>query len=119
PKGAWQYFEISQVVARVCGRNSQILHQSDILLQRALELDSANADYLIEGGYQALMATKMNEAIKFYKSAARTHADNMGAVYGIIHCQILEGKFAEAKQQIEFQHEVQSGNSAVSRARYN
>ncbi|CAM4741593.1 unnamed protein product [Rotaria magnacalcarata] len=112
PKGAWQYFEISQVVARVCGRNSQILHQSDILLQRALELDSANADYLIEGGYQALMATKMNEAIKFYKSAARTHADNMGAVYGIIHCQILEGKFAEAKQQIEFQHEVQSGNSA-------
>lgn len=32
---------------------------------------------------------------------------------GIIHCQILEGKYAEAKQQIEFQNEVQTGNAAV------
>ncbi|CAF4859670.1 unnamed protein product [Rotaria sp. Silwood1] len=112
PKGAWQYYEISQVVARVCGRNPQILQQSELLLQRALEIDSANPDYLIEGGYQALMANKMNEAIKFYKSAAKTQGENMAAVYGIIHCQILEGKYAEAKQQIEFQHEVQSGNAA-------
>jgi len=34
---------------------------------------------------------------------------------GIIHCQILEGKYAEAKQQIEFQNEVQTGNAAVSK----
>lgn len=32
---------------------------------------------------------------------------------GIIHCQILEGKYSEAKQQIEFQNEVQTGNQAV------
>ena len=31
---------------------------------------------------------------------------------GIIHCQILEGKYPEAKQQIEFQNEVQTANSA-------
>lgn len=31
---------------------------------------------------------------------------------GIIHCQILEGKYADAKQQIEFQNEVQTGNAA-------
>ena len=35
-------------------------------------------------------------------------------ILGIIHCQILEGKYADAKQQIEFQHEVQTGNTAVS-----
>jgi hypothetical protein len=35
-------------------------------------------------------------------------------IVGIIHCQILEGKYDEAKQQIEFQHEVQAGNAAVS-----
>jgi hypothetical protein len=33
-------------------------------------------------------------------------------VVGIIHCQILEGKYDEAKQQIEFQNEVQTGNAA-------
>jgi hypothetical protein len=65
-----------------CGRNPQILHQSEILLQRALEIDSANADYLIEGGYQAIMSNKFNEAIKFYKTAGKTQADNMSAVYG-------------------------------------
>ena len=32
---------------------------------------------------------------------------------GIIHCQILEGKYSEAKQQIEFQNEVQTSNAAV------
>jgi hypothetical protein len=36
------------------------------------------------------------------------------SIVGIIHCQILEGKYDEAKQQIEFQHEVQAGNAAVS-----
>lgn len=65
-----------------CGRNPQILHQSEILLQRALEIDSSNADYLIEGGYQALMSSKFSEAIKFYKTAAKGQADNMAAVYG-------------------------------------
>jgi hypothetical protein len=35
-------------------------------------------------------------------------------ILGIIHCQILEGKYSDAKQQIEFQHEVQTGNAAVS-----
>lgn len=33
-------------------------------------------------------------------------------ILGIIHCQILEGKYAEAKQQIEFQNEVQTANTA-------
>jgi hypothetical protein len=47
-----------------------------------LEIDSANADYLIEGGYQALMSQKFTEAIKFYKTAAKTQAENMSAVYG-------------------------------------
>jgi hypothetical protein len=47
-----------------------------------LEIDPTNADYLIEGGYQALMSQKFNEAIKFYKTAAKTQADNMSAVYG-------------------------------------
>jgi hypothetical protein len=101
PKGAWQYYDISQVVARVvgiyrykyildvkgiyilkCGRNPQILQQSETLLQRALEIDPTNTDYLIEGGYQALMANKMNDAIKFYKTAGKTQAENMAAVYG-------------------------------------
>ncbi|CAF0759693.1 unnamed protein product [Adineta ricciae] len=112
PKGAWQYYEMSQVVARVCGRNPQILQHSHELLQHALELDPSNTDYLIEGGYQALMADKINDAIKFYKNAAKTQSDNLEAVYGVIHCQILEGKFGEAKQQLEFQSETQTGNAA-------
>lgn len=53
-----------------------------MLLQRALEIDSTNPDYLIEAGYQAIMANKINDAIKFYKSAARTQAEHMGALYG-------------------------------------
>ncbi|CAF0901528.1 unnamed protein product [Adineta steineri] len=112
PRGAWQYYEISQVVARVCGRNPQILHHSDTLLQRALEMDSANTEYLIEAGYQALMGNKINDAIKFYKTAGKTQADSIAAVYGIIHCQILEGKYNDARQQIEFQNEVQTANTS-------
>jgi hypothetical protein len=47
-----------------------------------LEIDQSNTDYLIEGGYQALMSQRFNDAIKFYKTAAKTQADNMSAVYG-------------------------------------
>jgi hypothetical protein len=38
-------------------------------------------------------------------------------VLGIIHCQILEGRYEEARQQLEFQSEVQAGNPAVSDCR--
>ena len=152
PRNGWHYYEISRVVARVvshrrsarathgeghalqCGRNTQILQQSDMLIQRALEIEPNNAEYLIEGGYQALMANNIRDAMKFYKAASKAEAENTAAVYGsfsrllavesgekiawlclgFIHCQILDGKYADAKQQIEFQNEVQTGNPAVS-----
>lgn len=101
PKGAWQYYEIAQVVARVvrrenfswkirntmnfefqCGRSPQILQQTQTLLQRALDIDSVNSDYLVESGYQAIMRGNINDAIKFYKTAGKTQAENMSAVYG-------------------------------------
>lgn len=101
PKGAWHYYEMSQVIARVvcegvypieadrsrrmpfqCGRNPQILQHSETLLQRALDIDATNTDYLIEGGFQALMACKFSEANKFYKSAAKMQSDNLAAMNG-------------------------------------
>ncbi|CAF0992440.1 unnamed protein product [Didymodactylos carnosus] len=112
PKGAWLYYDTSRVVARVCGRNIQVLQHADVLIQRALNIDSSNPDYLIEAGYQALMSNKFNEAMKFYRSAAKTNAENMEAVYGMIHCQILDEKYDEAQQQIEFQNEVQTTNGS-------
>ncbi|CAF4359896.1 unnamed protein product, partial [Adineta steineri] len=42
----------------------------------------------------------------------KTQADSIAAVYGIIHCQILEGKYNDARQQIEFQNEVQTANTS-------
>ncbi len=49
--------------------------------------------------------------VRIFRSDNRIWSKNF---LGIIHCQILEGKYNDAKQQIEFQHEVQSGNAAVS-----
>ena len=107
PRGGWHYYEISRVVARVvghqrssitaldecyafqCGRNAQILQQSDALIQRALEIEPNNAEYLIEGGYQALMVNNIRDAMKFYKAASKAEAENTAAVYGELSPAIL------------------------------
>ena len=52
------------------------------------------------------MKGDLKEALIHYKKALNTDESSVVALAGIILCQILEGRLAEAEQQLEFLAEV-------------
>ena len=56
--------------------------------------------------YQQLLSGQLLESFQGYKKAFSIDETSLSALGGVIHCQILQGQIAEAKQQLEFLSEV-------------
>ncbi|KAJ8306896.1 hypothetical protein KUTeg_014980 [Tegillarca granosa] len=97
PRSAFLYYSMAQGLCRLCGRNALVLQQTYTLMERCVQQDPDNAEYVNELGFQLLLQGKIKEAMKC-----------------IIHCQLLENQLDDAAQQLEFLNEIQQsiGKSA-------
>eukprot|EP00794_Sanderia_malayensis_P003381 gene3381-3871_t len=107
PNNPFLHCSLSKGIARVCGRNGVVLQQSMAMLERAKASSSSKAELKNEIGYQLILLNRSRDAIKYYKQAMKIDESSVPALTGIIHCQILEGAFEEAEQQLEFLNEIQ------------
>lgn len=98
------------------GRNSLVLQLTRTLVERAVSIDSNNADFVNELGVQLVMAGKTKDAMKCFRSAMKLDETSVLALTGIIRCQLLDDQLDEAAQQLEFLNEIQQslGRPAVS-----
>ncbi|POI31442.1 hypothetical protein CIB84_004807, partial [Bambusicola thoracicus] len=92
---------------RECGRNQLILQHTQTLVERAFNLDSDNAEFATELGYQMILQGKVKEALKWYKTAMTLDETSVSALTGIIRCQLIQGQLEDAEQQLEFLNEIQ------------
>ncbi|XP_012939708.1 tetratricopeptide repeat protein 21B isoform X2 [Aplysia californica] len=108
------YVHMAQVFSKLCGRNSLVLQQTHVLVERAVSLDHHSADIVNEMGCQLMMQGKVKEAMKCHRSAMQMDESSVSALTGIISCQLLLGHVDEAAQQLEFLNEIQQniGRSA-------
>lgn len=111
------------------------------MVEKAFSVASGDADFATEMGYQMVLQGKIKEAMKWYKNAmsldetsvtaltGTTRQNNCCSIYmtcirlktflfygtGKIHCQLIEGHFQDAEQQLEFLTEIQQsiGKSGV------
>ncbi|XP_072020597.1 tetratricopeptide repeat protein 21B-like isoform X2 [Amphiura filiformis] len=107
PKNPQLYCELSQAFCRVCGRSVQVLQQTYTLVERALSLDSSNAELSTEAGYELLLQNRPRDAMKCYRNAMKLDETSVAALTGIIKCQLIEGQLGDAEQQLEFLSEIQ------------
>uniref|UniRef100_A0A669QCM8 Tetratricopeptide repeat protein 21B n=1 Tax=Phasianus colchicus TaxID=9054 RepID=A0A669QCM8_PHACC len=91
----------------ICGRNQLILQHTQTLVERAFNLDSDNAEFATELGYQMILQGKVKEALKWYKTAMTLDETSVSALTGIIRCQLIQGQLEDAEQQLEFLNEIQ------------
>ncbi|BFZ22635.1 hypothetical protein BsWGS_25674 [Bradybaena similaris] len=108
------YLQMAQVFSRLCGRNSLVLQQTQVLIEGAVSLDHNNAEFVNEMGFQLLLQGKVKEAMKCYRNAMQLDETSVAALTGIIGCQLLLDHVDEAAQQLEFLNELQQtiGRSA-------
>lgn len=107
PRNPELFYRMSLVFARVCGRNEKVLEQTFRMVEKAFSVASGDADFATEMGYQMVLQGKIKEAMKWYKNAMSLDETSVTALTGKIHCQLIEGHFQDAEQQLEFLTEIQ------------
>ena len=65
-----------------CGRNPQVLQQTYYMAERAMSLDSSNAEYVNELGYELLLQGKNRDAMKCYQNAMKLDESSVAALTG-------------------------------------
>ncbi|KAL4636202.1 tetratricopeptide repeat protein 21B [Arapaima gigas] len=101
------FYRMSLAFTRVCGRNEKILQQTHAMVDRAFSRSSGDSELATELGFQFVLQGRVKEAIKWYKTAMTLDETSISALTGIIRCQLIEGHFEDAEQQLEFLTEIQ------------
>jgi hypothetical protein len=76
-------------------------------MEKAIQLDRMNHNYLNELASQKLSQEKVKEALKCYSSSLKLNENNPVATLGILKCQIMEENLEDVGQQLELLSETQ------------
>jgi tetratricopeptide repeat protein 21B len=106
PQNARLLHQFARLFCRVSGQNPLVLQQTYAFQEKAVSLNSGNAELLCELGYQLLSQSRPKDAIKCYQNAYKTDESCVNAVIGIIWCQLMENQVESAVSQFEFLSEV-------------
>ncbi|KAM6178880.1 tetratricopeptide repeat protein 21B [Rhynchocyon petersi] len=107
PQNAQLLYKISIAFTRTCGRNQLILQKTQAFLEKAFNITPHHSEFAAELGYQMVLQGKVKEALKWYKTAMKFDETSVSALIGFIRCQLMDGQFHDADQQLEFLSEIQ------------
>ncbi len=83
------------------------MRETEKFLEKAIQLDRLNHNYLNELASQKLSQEKIKEASKCYSSALKLDENNSIATLGILKCQIMDDNLEDVGQQLELLTETQ------------
>ena len=81
-------------------------------MEKAIQLDRLNHNYLNELASQKLSQEKIKEALKCYSSTLKLDENNAVATLGILKCQIMEDNLDDVGHQLELLTETQEAITA-------
>ncbi|CAH2991716.1 unnamed protein product [Chilo suppressalis] len=107
----YQFYTVTQIFSRICGRSSAVLSQVYRCAQYASEMYSNNVEYLSEVGYQCILQGKYKDSLNFFKAASKIDSNSITALCGLTLCQMFEnGPTDQIAQQVELLFEMQGNN---------
>lgn len=118
PKNARLYHDISRCFSRVCGGSPLVLRHTISFVERARNLDDKNSTYLSELGYQYVRMQDHETAAEFYQEAARIDESSVDAIAGLILCQLNQGLYDEASQQLDLFRMIQQSIGRTAELAY-
>ncbi|XP_078334494.1 tetratricopeptide repeat protein 21B-like isoform X3 [Crassostrea virginica] len=118
PRSAFLYYHMAQIFCRMCGRNALVLQQTYTLVERSVQQEPENTEYINELGFQLLLQGKVKDAMKCYRNAMKINDTSVQSLTGIIRCQLIENQLDDAAQQLDFLQEVQQSIGRTSELAY-
>jgi tetratricopeptide repeat protein 21B len=65
-----------------CGRNALVLQQTYTLVERSVQQDPENTEYINELGFQLLLQGKVKDAMKCYRNAMKINDTSVQSLTG-------------------------------------
>lgn len=106
PKSHSLYYNVACAFSRVANGHRPLLQQTITLIDRAISIYPSSYEYIIELGYQHMMAGNTDQALKCFKMGISVDQTSVTASIGVVHCLLKKGQLKSASQQLEFLTEV-------------
>jgi len=110
PKNPELYYFNAKLFSRICDRKPEILKRCEIMIDKALEFSPDNQTYLVEKAYYRQLNGDINTALSIYTKASEipdlNNTNNKDSTYGIIYCKILNTRYKEALDDIDFIEDI-------------
>ena len=106
PKNPNLYYNTAKLFTSISDKNKEILEISEKLVDKAIEFNPRESNYLIEKAYLLLFSGQIKEASELFEKCGEIDSANKDNVVGLIWCKIYEGKYREANEDVKYMCEI-------------
>ena len=96
------FFITGKLFESISDKNIEILNISEKIIDRAMEYNPREPNYIIEKGYLLLYKGQIKEASEMFEKAGEIDSGNKDNMFGLIWCKIYNGKYREAAEDVKY-----------------
>ena len=100
------FYITGKLFESISDKNADILAISEKMIDKALEYNPREPNYIIEKGYFLLYAGHIKEASEMFEKCGEIDSSNKDNVIGLIWCKIYQGKYREAGEDVKYMIEI-------------
>ena len=96
------FYNTGKLFESISDNNLEMLKISDKMIDKALEYNPKDANYILEKGYLLLYMGQIKEATEMFEKCGEIDSNSRENVLGLIWCKIYEGKYREANEDVKY-----------------
>ena len=100
------FYITGKLFESISDKNADILSISEKMIDKALEYNPREPNYIIEKGYFLLYTGHIKEASEMFEKCGEIDSSNKDNVIGLIWCKIYQGKYREAGEDVKYMIEI-------------
>ena len=105
-KNNYLFYITGKLFESISDKNADILAISEKMIDKALEYNPREPNYIIEKGYFLLYTGHIKEASEMFEKCGEIDSSNKDNVIGLIWCKIYQGKYREAGEDVKYMIEI-------------
>ena len=106
PKNPNLYYNSAKLFESISDKNKGILEICSQLIDKSIEYNPRESNYLIEKAYLLLYSGQIKEATELFEKCGEIDSANKDNVIGLIWCKIYQGKYREASEDVKYMCEI-------------
>lgn len=113
PKNGKILIENARLFSGICGRHIDVLKETHKMVERALQINPENVEFIVELGHQYLLSGRIKEAQKYFRTASKLNESSLKALMGLTLCELSEnGKSDQIKKQVDYLLELEEAQNS-------